>query len=122
MAPIPAAPRALPSAAKLALRPRRSPARARPTRPMLIAAMAGVSTQLAAEWIAIARSTTRKLGQTARAKALPEMPSTATAAAKRFERTTSTKAPPGTCPRSATRLPTVRAKPMSDWVHLACEK
>jgi hypothetical protein len=96
MAPMPAAPSALPTAAKLALRPRRSPARARPTSPMLIAAIAGVSTQLAPEWTAIASSTTGKLGQTASAKALPEMPITATAAAKRFERTTSTKAPPGT--------------------------
>ncbi|MGH1571489.1 hypothetical protein ACRAWG_13350 [Methylobacterium sp. P31] len=89
---------------------------------MLIAAMAGVRTQLAPEWTAMARSTTRKLGHTARAKALPAMPITATAAAKRFERTTSTKAPPGTCPSRATRLPTVSAKPISDWVHLACEK
>ncbi len=89
---------------------------------MLIAAMAGVSTQLAAECSAMARSTTRKLGQTASARALPATARVATAAAKRLERAASTKAPPGTCPSRPTRLPTVRAKPMSDWVHLACEK
>ncbi|GJE46856.1 hypothetical protein AEGHOMDF_6065 [Methylobacterium soli] len=119
---MPAAASALPSAWKLALRPRRSPARACPTRPMLIAAMAGVSTQLAAEWAAMARSTMRKFGQTASAKALPEIAATATPAAKRFERTASTKAPPGTWPSRLTRLPTVRAKPISDWVHLAWVK
>ena len=89
---------------------------------MLIAAMAGVRTQLAPEWIAMARSTTRKLGHTASASALAAIPTTATPAAKRFERAASTKAPPGTCPSRATRLPTVRANPMSDCVHLACEK
>ncbi len=89
---------------------------------MLIAATAGVRTQLAAEWIAMASSTTRKFGQTASARALAEIPITATPAAKRFEPTASTKAPPGTCPSRATRLPTVSAKPMSDCVHLDCEK
>ena len=46
-------------AEKLAFRPSRAPALAWPTRPMEIAAMAGVSTQLAAEWIAMASMTTR---------------------------------------------------------------
>ena len=63
---------------------------------MLMAAMAGVRMQLAAEWAAMASRTMRKLGHMARAKALSEIATTESPAAKRRERTASTKAPPGT--------------------------
>ena len=64
-APIAAAASPLPMAAKRALRPSRSPTAACPTRPRLIAAMAGPSTQLAAECSAVAANITGNMGHAA---------------------------------------------------------
>ena len=91
----------LPIDAKRALRPMRSPSAAWPTRPRLIAATAGPSTQLAAACRARAATTMKKIGQSAMASALTQIATTATPAAKRAERTASTSAPPGICPISA---------------------
>ena len=60
--PISAAAEPLPSEAKRALRPSRSPIARGPTRPRLIAAMAGPSTQLAVACRVAAATTTGKIG------------------------------------------------------------
>ena len=64
-APIAAAASPLPTAAKRALRPSRSPMAACPTRPRLIAAMAGPSTQLAAACSTTAANITTNIGDVA---------------------------------------------------------
>ena len=64
-APIAAAARPLPIEAKRALRPSRSPIAAWPTRPRLIAAMAGPRTQLASACTTAADSTIGKTGSVA---------------------------------------------------------
>ena len=64
-APIAAAARPLPTEAKRALRPSRSPIAAWPTRPRLIAAIAGPSTQLASACTTAADSTIGKTGSAA---------------------------------------------------------
>ncbi|MGY4373787.1 hypothetical protein ACVWZ3_001426 [Bradyrhizobium sp. i1.3.6] len=60
--PITAAATPLPRDAKRALRPSRSPIASGPTRPRLIAAIAGPSTQLAAACSVAAATTTGKIG------------------------------------------------------------
>src|SRR5229473_389233 len=58
-----AAERPLPTEAKRALRPSRSPIAACPTRPRLMAASAGPSTQLDAAWSTLVATTMMKIGQ-----------------------------------------------------------
>ncbi len=64
-APIAAAAKPLPTEAKRALRPSRSPIAAWPTRPRLIAAIAGPSTQLASACSTDPASTIGKIGSAA---------------------------------------------------------
>ncbi len=91
----------LPSEAKRALRPNRSPIANGPTRPRLIAAIAGPSTQLAAACNVAAATTTGKIGHAAYPSALKPIVATASPATSRSERAASTMAPPGICPISA---------------------
>ena len=92
---MPAAARPEPTEAKAALRPRRALIPLRPTRPRLIAAIAGPSTQLAPACKIREAKTTTKIGDIASANALIPTAATAAAATQRCERAASTIAPPG---------------------------
>jgi hypothetical protein len=94
-APMAAAATPLPMEAKRAFRPRRPPRAAWPTRPRLIAAITGPSTQLAPACNTRVAITTGNVGQIASASALTQIAPTASAATNRAERTASTSAPPG---------------------------
>ncbi len=115
--PITAAATPFPSEAKRALRPKRSPIASGPTRPRLIAAIAGPSTQLAAACKVAAATTTGKIGHTAYPSALTPIVATASPATSRSERAASTMAPPGICPISATRPPIDSTRPIETCVH-----
>jgi hypothetical protein len=108
-----------PTDAKRALRASRSLMPAWPTRPRLIAAMAGPSTQLAAACSARPNRTKRNTGQIASEIALALIATTPHAARSRSERAASTTAPPGIWPIRAIRPPTVSTSPISTWVQ-AC--
>src|SRR5215211_1883081 len=82
-----------------------------------MAAMAGPSTQAAAACSTAAAITTGKIGHTASASALAPIMEMARPATSRSDRAASTSAPPGIWPARATRLPVVRTRPMSSWVH-----
>src|SRR5712671_722133 len=107
----------LPSDAYRALRPNRSPIASGPTRPRLIAAIAGPSTQLAAACRVAAAATTGKIGHAAYPSAHIPIVATARPATSRSERAASTMAPPGICPISPTRPPIDSTRPISTWVH-----
>src|SRR5467141_171285 len=107
----------LPSDAKRALRPNRSPIASGPTRPRLIAAIAGPRTQLAAACRVAAAATTGKIGHAAYPSAHIPIVATARPATSRSERAASTMAPPGICPISPTRPPIDSTRPISTWVH-----
>src|ERR1700733_3195751 len=115
--PITAAATPLPSDAKRALRPKRSPIASGPTKPRLIAAIAGPNTQLAAACNVAAATTTGKIGHAAYPSALTPIVATARPATSRSERAASTMAPPGIWPTSATRPPIDNTKPIETWVH-----
>src|ERR1700733_5153201 len=102
-APIAAAAMPFPTDAKRALRPNRSLMAAWPTRPRLIAAMAGPRIQLAIAWVTAAGRMTANAGCAAYAKALAQMAVTPMPATKRSERAASTNAPPGIWPINDTR-------------------
>src|ERR1700733_174422 len=115
--PITAAATPLPSDAKRALRPNRSPIASGPTKPRLTAAIAGPSTRLAAACKVAAATTTGKIGHAAYPSALTPIVATARPATSRSERAASTMAPPGIWPTSATRPPIDNTKPIETWVH-----
>src|SRR5262249_43214404 len=121
-APIPAAARAAPMEANRALRPSLSAMAAWPTSPRLIAAIAGPSTQLAAEGRPLPAITPPKNGQKPITPHPPPIPSTAKAERTRSERAASTRAPPGIWPTRATRLPAVNTSPISPCVHFCAVK
>jgi hypothetical protein len=116
VAPIASADSPVPSDAKRALRPSRSPISAWPTSPRLIAAIAGPSTQTAAACSVMAPSTTGKIGHIDKMNALAPMVTMASAATSRSERAASTSAPPGIWPASATSPAIVSTRPMSNCV------
>src|SRR5262249_562277 len=94
--PIPAAATPAPIEAKRALRPNRLLITDRPTRPRLMAAIAGPNTQLLAAWSRAAHRTTGKMGQPGEANAVTPIIATARPATNRSDRAQSTSAPPGT--------------------------
>ena len=114
---MPSAANPAPREANLALRPNLSPRAAWPTRPRLIAPIAGPRMQLAAECSTLAANTTANTGHAANMNALAASAITANAATTRSERAASTKAPPGIWPIRATRPPMVRTSPISPCVH-----
>ena len=115
--PMTAAATPFPSDAKRALRPNRSPIASGPTKPRLIAAIAGPSTQLAAACSVAAATTTGKIGHAAYPSALIPIVATARPATSRSERAASTMAPPGIWPINATRPPIESTNPIATWVH-----
>src|SRR5258708_1957374 len=99
---MPAAARPLPMEAKRALRPNRSALAAWPTSPRLMAASAGLTTELPAACRNCAPSTAGKIGHSAMISALALMAIIASAATARSDRAASTIAPPGICNASPT--------------------
>ncbi len=94
-APMRPAVRALPAAAKRELRPARSEIALRPTRPRLIAAMAGVTAPEVAPCRTSARKTATALGASARISAAVPIMTIPAATRPRFQGAASAKAPPG---------------------------
>jgi hypothetical protein len=82
-----------------------------------MAAIAGVSTEVATACKAREAATARRTGQTAIVRALAPIAATAAPAAERSERTLSTIHPPGTWLKSPASAPTESTSPMSVWLH-----
>ncbi len=116
-APITPAARPLPTELKRALRPNRGPTAAWPTRPRVMAAMAGPSTALDATCSSLAPRMPTNDGSMAISRALTPMPITASMAALLLEGATSTSQPPGSWLTSPAMLPAASTSPMSAWFH-----